>query len=835
MAKLKAGEAYIKVSADTRDLSRQINNLKPKIKGLNIFEALQGRGQNPFASISRDIRRINVEMRAFALAGAATTAAVTLPLANATKSLIEFDKQLRRAGAVGNATEAQFTAMSDRAKELGRSTIFTSAQVAEGMKEMLQLGVDVEDTIFNIGNVLDFAAAGNIEMAEAAKILIGVMNGMQIPSYELVDAVDLLATASTRSGANMQELGVAFSKFAPIASLLGINIKEAAAAVGILRDNSIDAEIAGTSLRNIMQRIAGLAASGKLELIKEVGGQQTNAFRQGGKELLTAEGNLKSFVEIIEIFEKKTKGLSAPAIADALKNIAGDREANAFAVLLQAGADELKKFDNVAKGFGKNLSDKLLSGISGAIVKLESSLDTLKLTFSSVFEKELTDAIDVIRSLLNASEDWIMSNKAAVFSVLKIIGGIATVTAGAIALTGALTTLSVIVTGISSAFAVASATFGIFVSGLSFALSPIGALTVGLAVLGKELLSLLLDISNFKFEFTQAFSSIQDIAKTAFESIATRLKAGDIEGAVEVLQTSIIQSFDVLKMKLKVVWERIVGFAEIKILELKAFWKKTILEIQFFAEQGFNFIDNLKDVKALTDATVANELTSFVKKAQAVGELGVFDTEGLGTKFAEIDKEQEENQKRIDNTAAARKEKTARNHAKAEQALYQEIADTQSDLFDKIYNKEQELLERIAKIEKENAEKLAKINEENQKRLAEDKAKLSEKEKKDAEERAKKDAAALEKQKQKEAEIERLRKERKDKLTDDLPATLEDKRIKLSGGFNLRDVQKQFALAQENRTIEEATKMTAEQTRRAVKELEKINVNIQSSNLVFGN
>ncbi len=56
------------------------------------------------------------------------------------KTGIEFESAMARVKAITMATDKQFKALEERARELGSSTTFTSTQVAEGMQYLSMAG-----------------------------------------------------------------------------------------------------------------------------------------------------------------------------------------------------------------------------------------------------------------------------------------------------------------------------------------------------------------------------------------------------------------------------------------------------------------------------------------------------------------------------------------------------------------------------------------------------------------------------------------------------------------------------------------------------------------------
>ena len=93
---------------------------------------------------------------------------ITEPFANAAMTFAEFDKQMRTVRAVTNSTGADFTKLTEKAKELGATTSFTASQVAEGMTALGRMGFNSNEID---GNIQVYAR--NFSTHPRAQTLIG--------------------------------------------------------------------------------------------------------------------------------------------------------------------------------------------------------------------------------------------------------------------------------------------------------------------------------------------------------------------------------------------------------------------------------------------------------------------------------------------------------------------------------------------------------------------------------------------------------------------------------------------------------------------------------------
>ena len=209
--------------------------------------------------------------------GALTTAFTTLGL-----PIIEaatFERKMKEVAAVSKATEAEFDALTIRAREMGRVTEFSAQQSAEGLKLLAMGGLNATQAIKALPAALNLALVGGIALGDSADYVTNIMGGMRLGVEDLEHVVDVLAETTSTTNSNITELAEAMSYAAPAAAAAGMSIDETAAAMGILHDNGIKASRAGTNLRGILSTLAkptkegadALAAMG-VEIAKNANG-----------------------------------------------------------------------------------------------------------------------------------------------------------------------------------------------------------------------------------------------------------------------------------------------------------------------------------------------------------------------------------------------------------------------------------------------------------------------------------------------------------------------------------------------------------------------------------
>ncbi len=158
--------------------------------------------------------------------------------------------------AVTQATATEMAGLESVARDLGATTVFSATQAAEGMAFLGRAGFETNEIISAMPGLLDLAAAGQLELAAAADIASNVLSGFRLEASESGRVADVLAKGAASANTNVKQLGDALSYTAPLAASLGIELEDVAAAIGILSDNGIQGERAGTGLRTVLASLS---------------------------------------------------------------------------------------------------------------------------------------------------------------------------------------------------------------------------------------------------------------------------------------------------------------------------------------------------------------------------------------------------------------------------------------------------------------------------------------------------------------------------------------------------------------------------------------------------
>lgn len=488
---IKAGGAFVELSV--RD--KLVAGLKKAAARMKAFgESVRKVGQN--------LVRIGV------------TAAT--PLAAASVVFANFEQRMARVQALTGASREQFERLSAQAKRLGEQTVFSASQAAEAMAFFALAGYQVDQILAAMEPTLNLAAAGELQIAQAADIAAKIMAGMGIEADNLGYAMDVLTKAMTTANTDLLQLGDAMKFVGPIAKSAGVRFEEIVAAIQLLSNAGIQGEMAGTTLR------------GALLSLTSPSKEATDQLTQLGVRVSDVAGNVRPLADIIQDLERAMEGMGTGQRLEILGRIFDARQAAGVAELLGQGSERLREFTAALESSGgtaERIARVQLNTLRGSFVIMTSALEGLAIAIGEALVGPLRAGITQITRGIEALTQWVRANRE-----LVALAGISTL--AVIGLGGAFVALGV-------AIKVAAFAAGTAATVLGAVLSPIGLVVISLGVLTVRLNQTSSIGGAALTSLAGQFEKLKEIAVNAFGAIADALNAGDVELAAEILWTSL--------------------------------------------------------------------------------------------------------------------------------------------------------------------------------------------------------------------------------------------------------------------------------------------------------
>ncbi len=245
---------------------------------------------------------------------------------------------------------ADFAKVANKqAKELGASTL----DYVNGALIYYQQGLDDLETKARTDVTIKMKNVTGDSAEDVSSYMTAIWNnfnknGEQSEEYY----ADILAKLGADTAASTTEITSALEKYSAVADTIGLSYEAATAAATTLIDRTREApEVAGTALKTVFARLQGLKLNGE---VTDEDGVTTdlNKYSTGlasvGVQIKDANGELKNADVILEEIGEKWKTLDRDQQVALAQTVAGLRQYNQFAALMD-NYDYYEKYKEIAE------------------------------------------------------------------------------------------------------------------------------------------------------------------------------------------------------------------------------------------------------------------------------------------------------------------------------------------------------------------------------------------------------------------------------------------------------------------------------------------------------
>lgn len=364
-----------------------------------------------YKRMGRDIQRTGKTISGI---GKTLTATVTMPLIGlgtaAIKLGMDFEAGMSQVQALTGATAQEMKQLSDMAKHLGETTIFSAKEAAEGMAFLGMAGFEVSEIMDSMPGLLDLAAASNMELGRAADIVTNILSGFGMKAAEAGRVADVLAKGASSANTSVEQLGGAMKYVAPVAASLGLKIEDLTAAVGFMSDAGIQGEQAGRQLRQGLLRLANPT------------GEAAKLIDKLGIEAFNADGSMKTLDKVVSELEKSLGKMDDKTRSAALATLFGAESVAGWTALIQRGSEELaaytKELEN-AEGAAKEMADIMQDNLQGQLTMLKSQLEGVALELAEVLIPVVSQGVSKISEFIDRIKNMDDGTKETIKQVAK--------------------------------------------------------------------------------------------------------------------------------------------------------------------------------------------------------------------------------------------------------------------------------------------------------------------------------------------------------------------------------------------------------------------------------
>ena len=386
---IRAGRAYVEVTAETSKLQRNLTSAQAQLQNFG----------RTCTNVGKDLLMLSGAMAA--------------PLVMAARSFAGFDDSMRLVQAVTQATDADFKALTKTAQRLGRDTSYTAQQAADAMVSLGRMGFSPTEIQASIDAVLNLARSTGTELAEAGDIAANSMRIFGIEASQMSDVADVLTVTANSSAQTLIDLFEALKMGGPQAAAAGESIRETSAAIAVLANMGIKGSLAGTALRKSFSQFAKVKVQDQL--------------RSVGVETVDANGNLRKMAEIMRDISKVLSSMPTAERLSFAEDIF-DIRGSLAGLTLTANTDELDamlvRLQDV-EGVAAKTATAMDAGLGGSFRLWESAVEGSLNAIAEAMNSTLQPLIVKVTDVINAFTHWIEANRGLVTAFAVTVAGAA--------------------------------------------------------------------------------------------------------------------------------------------------------------------------------------------------------------------------------------------------------------------------------------------------------------------------------------------------------------------------------------------------------------------------
>lgn len=267
---------------------------------------------------------------------------------------------------------------------------YTSSQSLGAMKTMLQASVASGD---DLNDVVTSSTAAMEAFGLRADGTAKMLKNTKMAVNEMAYAADMTAT-------DFKSMSVAMEYAGPAAKTLGYTVGQTASAIGILSNNGLEADKAGTGLRQVFNSLIR-PTKGGAEALSQIG--------LSVKDFTDKSGKMKSMSQIFDTLNKHTSNLSKQQKGALFKALFGSTGESAGIILADNSkklADLNKNVKNSYKGQGyvQQLAKKNMGSAKMSMSQFKEAANAASITLGKALMPALRDAAVAMSKAFNSKD-----------------------------------------------------------------------------------------------------------------------------------------------------------------------------------------------------------------------------------------------------------------------------------------------------------------------------------------------------------------------------------------------------------------------------------------------
>ena len=509
--------------------------------------------------------------------GQRLTTTVTLPIVaagtKAAQSFYEVDKTMTLTNQTMGSTAEEAKMLNSAMQEAARNSIYSMSDAATATLNFARAGLDAAQAADILAPAMALAAGEGGNLDTVSQGLVGTLNGFGADFDEAAHYADVFANACNNSMLDVDSLSNSMGIAANVFKTAGYSVEDAALYIGVMADKNIEAGEAANALKTGIARLVRPAKDAQVAL-DSLGWSVTNT-----------DGTMKDTITIQKELHDKFKDLSEAEQISAASAIFGKMQMSKWLALINTAPEHVQE---LADSIGVNntameMSDAMMEGQAGSILRLKSSLDVLMNSFGQIIAEYIQPLDDKLQELTDKFQAMDEEDKKRIVKIAAIVAAVGPV----------IMIIGKVIIGIGSlikAVGIITTAIGKLMTLIAGLTGPIGIIIAAVAALVAAFIYFYNTNEEFRNKVNEIWASIKETFASAFETIK-----GWFDKFIEWI-SPLVES---IKGALSAIWELvstivglIVNFIKTKIDENKAFITAYLDAIKLVFSAAWSIIKN---------------------------------------------------------------------------------------------------------------------------------------------------------------------------------------------------------------------------------------------------
>ncbi|MBU7554442.1 phage tail tape measure protein [Pediococcus ethanolidurans] len=395
----KTSEAYLKQKTRLDQTGKAMAETRMKTKSLNKstggLSKTMARVADKGALLSKSLNSAGKKAIAFGRASSTASLAVGAGFVYGSKKAIELQNSFKQTtnliknggetqkAAIAGVNKMQNDAAADAVK-YGKS----QKSIADGYQALVKRGYSSKQALGAMRSELQASVASGDDFKDVVSVSSQTLEAFGLRTKSTAGMIrntkkvtNQLAYAADLTSTGFSDLGVGMSYVGSTAHQAGFSLSETASAMGLLSNNGLEADKAGTGLRKAINSLISPTKGGTSAL---------KAMNLSTKDFIDKKGNMKSMTDIFGLLKSHTEGMSKNKKTNLFHSLFGTTGQQAGLILAQ-NADQLGKLnDQVArsdkqhngKGYVATLASQNMKTAQNQLAKFKQAGEAVSIMFA---------------------------------------------------------------------------------------------------------------------------------------------------------------------------------------------------------------------------------------------------------------------------------------------------------------------------------------------------------------------------------------------------------------------------------------------------------------------